>query len=202
MSVDFPDDFMPPQVSLDDVPLVKVWGARFFVEQLRELWRIRVPAGLPERLAFVSLIDAIIGEIISARDALERSLGDAVRASNLQSWEQEIRQHIISAQENDNWLARILALRNEGLHGNYLPEQIRIGGRYPVDMRLQRYTNGIVSDTDLPEDLSLVCDRMEELISLSRQAVATAIQERNSRNDAQSTTDGFGVFGDGRGSQS
>jgi len=145
---------------------------------LKMLWSVGVPAALPNRFAFVALVDAIIGEIISARDAHRKSLQEEIRDNDLKPWKSEIFGALHRAGEGDNWLARVEKLRNRGLHGSYLPENIRIGGSPSLDMRLVGYEAGIIADVPLPEDFALVCDKMEELAAASRTSVGQALLEK------------------------
>jgi hypothetical protein len=185
-AVSFPSDFLLAIVSIDRVPEVKLWSARFFVNQLTVLWRIRVPIEFPNRLVLVSLIDAILGELISARDALHKELKDAIRAKGLAPWKREIFEPLAQATDDDNWLDRICRLRNYGLHGSYLPENIRIGGSPSPDLRLVGYETGIVRDADLPEDLRLVCEKMEDLIRLCKERVESAVEDKDRTGDSES----------------
>lgn len=154
-------------------------GARFFLKQLSTIWQIEVPVQFPNRLVLVSLLDAIIGEVYSSADALEKKLKRVIRSKKLKRSESKLLTLLHNAKNNDNWLGRIIKLRNDGLHGSYLPEEIRIGGSPPLDLRLVRYKNGIVADVSLPEDLGLVCDKLEELIKDNTELVEKAFQERN-----------------------
>jgi hypothetical protein len=129
----------------------------------------------------VSLLDAIVGEVISGSEALRKKLAIEVRAKQLKPWKRRILSPLNVARSDDNWLARILTLRNEGLHGSYLPEEIRItigGVSPPLDLRLVRYKNGIVADTSLPQDLKLVCDRLEGLIAECSKLIEQSLQEK------------------------
>ena len=179
VSISFPEEFLMPTVSIDEVPLVKLWSARFFLKQLLTVWKIEVPVQFPNRLVLVSLLDAIIGEVYSSADALEKKLKRKIRSKKLKRSEHKLLTSLDRAKHNDNWLGRVIKLRNEGLHGSYLAEEIRIGGSPPLDLRLVRYKNGIVADVSLPEDLELVCGKLEELIKESTQLVEKACQERN-----------------------
>jgi len=182
--ISFPTDFLLPSTSsLDNVPLVKLWSARFFVKQLAVLWSIGVPVQFPNRLVLVSLLDAIIGEVYSAGDALCKRLANEIRSKELKPWKYTIFAPLKSAMSNDNWLYRVRNLRNQGLHGSYLPENIRIGGSPPLDLRLVRYENGIVANTSLPEDFQLVCQKLEELIQTSNKLIETSLQEKMSARD-------------------
>jgi hypothetical protein len=178
--IDFPQDFLLPIVTLDDVPAVKLWSARFFVKQLTTLWSIEAPARFPNRLVLVSLVDAIIGEVISARDALRKNLADEISSRKLKPWKRGIFGPLTAAMSDDSWLDRILKLRNKGLHGSYLPENIRIGGSPPLDLRLVGYENGIVANVSLPKDLERVCQRLDELIRASKLLLETSLKERQS----------------------
>ncbi|MDA4128661.1 MAG: hypothetical protein OK422_04325 [Thaumarchaeota archaeon] len=183
--INYPADFMAPIVSLDDVPVLKVWGARFFTNQLRTLWGIGAPAGIPNRFAFVALMDGVIGEIISSRDALRKSLKNEIRSRGLHAYRHDIFEPLRQANGDDSWLGRVERLRNMGLHGTYIPENIRLGlPSGHVDMRLVSYEHGIIADISLPDDLSLVCERMEDLIRTSRAAIQTAVQQ-NEQEDAR-----------------
>jgi 23S rRNA C2498 (ribose-2'-O)-methylase RlmM len=177
---------------LDDVPLVKLWSARFFVKQLVVLWSIDVPVRFPNRFVLVSLLDAIIGEVYSAADALRKKLADEIRSKELKPWKRAIFVPLDAAMSSDNWLYRVRKLRNQGLHGSYLPENIRIGGSPPLDLRLVGYENGIVSNISLPEDFELVCQKLEELIQTSSKLIVTSLQERiGARKPANNIEDFF-----------
>ena len=192
VDVIFPQDFLLPSTSLDDVPAVKLWSAKFFVNQLCVLWSIGVPVQFPNRLVLVSLLDAIMGEVCSAKDALRKKLTDEIRSKKLKPWKRRIFDPLDAATSDDNWLARVIKLRNNGLHGSYLPENIRIGGSPPLDLRLVGYENGIVRNTSMPEDFKLVCQKLEELIQTSRQLIETSLQERMSARDpAENIQDWF-----------
>jgi len=194
--ISFPHDFLLANVSIDDVPRVKLWSARFFVKQLSALWSIEVPVQFPNRLALVSLIDAIIGEVISARDALRKKLADDIQSNKLKPWKPEILAPLRKAMSDDNWLDRVLKLRNSGLHGTYLPENIRIGGSPPLDMRLVGYEKGIVADVSMPQDFDLVCRKLEELIQESYQLVEKSLEERNATKGQSGTlADWFTLLG-------
>jgi hypothetical protein len=125
IDVSFPQDFLPSNVSFDNIPEVKLWSARFFVNQLSVLWSIGVPVGFPNRFVLVSLLDAIIGEVYSAKDALRKKLADEIRSKKLKPWKRRIFVPLEIAQSDDNWLARVVKLRNQGLHGSHLPENIQ-----------------------------------------------------------------------------
>jgi hypothetical protein len=191
VGVIFPQDFLLPGTPLDDVPAVKLWSAKFFVKQLCVLWSIGVPVQFPNRLVLVSLLDAIIGEVCSAKDALRKKLADEIRSKKLKPWKHRILDPLDAATSDDNWLARVKSLRNKGLHGSYLPENIRIGGSPPLDLRLVGYENGIVGNTSIPEDFGLVCQRLEELIQTSKQLIETSLQERMSAGDPTKNIQGW-----------
>jgi hypothetical protein len=133
-----------------------------------------------------------MGEVCSAKDALRKKLTDEIRSKKLKPWKHRIFDPLDAATSDDNWLARLIKLRNNGLHGSYLPENIRIGGSPPLDLRLVGYENGIVRNTSMPEDFKLVCQRLEELIQTSRQLIETSLQERMSARDpAENIQDWF-----------
>lgn len=184
IDVSFPQDFLLPSISLDDVPAVKLWSARFFVKQLFVLWSINVPVQFPNRLVLVSLLDAIMGEVYSAKDALCKKLAEEIRSRELKLWERRIFEPLNIAMSDDNWLDRIKKLRNQGLHGSYLPENIRIGGSPPLDLRLVGYESGIVENTSLPKDFELICQKLQDLIQTSMQLIETSLQERMSAGDS------------------
>jgi hypothetical protein len=139
-------------------------GARFFVNQLATLWKMKAPAEFPNRFVLVSLLDAIMGEIISGSEALGKKLAVEIRSKQIKPWKRRIFVPLDSARSDDDWLARILRLRNEGLHGSYLPEEIRMGGAVDsLDLRLVKYKNGIIANTSLPEDLKLVATNWKQL---------------------------------------
>jgi hypothetical protein len=184
IDVSFPGDFLLPSISIDDVLGVKVWSARFFVKQLSVLWGINVPVQYPNRLVLVSLLDAIIGEVYSAADALRKTLTDEMRSKKLKPWKHTIFTPFNAANSDDNWLARVRRLRNQGLHGGYLPENIRIGGSPPLDLRLVGYENGITRNTSLPDDLECVCQKLEELIQVSKKLIEASFQEKISAGNS------------------
>lgn len=160
------------------------------------MWDITIPGGFPERFVFVSLVDAIVGEIYSARDALRHFLSDEIRKKGLEHWTSEIFSPLETAMSDDNWMARIDRLRNNGLHGNYLPENLRINLPAPLggaltDLRLVGFEKGIVQDTALPDDLRATCDRMRSLIVISEQLVVDSVTEKASRNEDQMVSDGL-----------
>ena len=104
------------------------------------------------------------------------------------------------ATRNESWLHKVLDLRNKGLHGRYLPENIRIyvGAAQGVDMRLVGHESGIVADIPLPDDFGLICDMMESLIRDSRNALTTARAEKAARRDDESAISaGFGGLDSG-----
>jgi hypothetical protein len=190
--VNYPQDFLLAGVSLDDIPALKVWGARFFLNQFRTLWALGVPASFPNRYVFVALVDAMVGEIISARDALRKELAKKMRSNGLKPWKREIFEAMNQAMGEGGWLAKVLDLRNRALHGSYLPENIRIGGTPSLDMRLVGYEHGIVADVPMPEDFSRVCDKMDELIQVSRNSVKAASDEK-AKNSETSPADWFSM---------
>ncbi len=158
-SIAYPTGFLsnlslPP--SFDDVPRVKLFGAEFFVQQLRTLWNIAIPSQFPERYVFASTIDAIIGEIYSSKDALRQKLAIEIKNNGLKHYKRDIYLLVQTAEHNNNWLSRIIRLRNSGLHGNLLPEALFISLPAPpsgalTDMRLVGYEHGIVKDAFLPD---------------------------------------------------
>jgi hypothetical protein len=184
IDVSFPQDFLLPSVSLDDIPAVKLWSARFFVKQLFVLWSIGVPVQFPNRLALVSLLDAIIGEVCSAKDALCKKLAEEIRSKELKPWERRIFDPLYIAMSDDNWFDRVKKLRNQGLHGSYLPENIRIGGSPSLDLRLVGYESGIVENTSLPKDFDLICQKLQDLIQTSMHLIETSLQEKMSAGDS------------------
>ncbi len=121
---------------------------------------------------------------------------DDIRSKKLRPWKHEILGPLAKAMDNDNWLARIIKLRNRGLHGSYLPENIRVGGSPPLDMRLVGYENGIVADVSMPKDFELVCRKLEELIQQSYRLAEKSFQESSTAKDrSENVADWFTVVG-------
>ncbi len=182
----FPRDFLPHPVDLGDPARLKVWGARLFVNQLRELYKLGPPTGQPNRSVAEALIDGILGELIAARDALRRELKGQISTSGLKAWRSEVLSGLQFAGSKGQWLSKIDMLRNSALHGNYLPKAISIGPE-GTEFRLQMYPNGIIADRPLYQDLEAICDEMDKLITASRQALGRARDEKVKSPHPQST---------------
>lgn len=181
--VSYPTRFLLPEVSMDDLPRLKLWGARFFVNQLATIWNLGIPTHYPTQYVFNSLLDAIFGQLISSRDALRKKIGNDLRTNQIRNMRRVVLLPVDEADAKNSWLERIRRLRNNGLHGAYINRSITLyigepDVTVPTSIRLREFPNGIMADIDLPEDLRLACDKMEELISKVESAIRVAIANR------------------------